>query len=40
MFLFFKAFQPHNVLIFLFSIKTPYPLMLQNTPNAIIIVYC
>ena len=41
MFLFFETFQPHNVLIlFLFSIKTSYPLMVKNTPNKIIIVYC
>ena len=31
----------YNVLIlFLFSIKTSYPLMVKNTPNGIIIVYC
>ena len=41
MFLFFEAFQPHNVVIlFWFSIKTSYPLMVKNTPNEIIIVYC
>ena len=41
MFLFFEAFQPHNVLIlFLFSIKTYYPLMVKNTSNEIIIVHC
>ena len=41
MFLFFEAFQPHNVLIlFLFFIKTSKPLMVKNTPNEIIIVYC
>ena len=40
MFLFFEAFQPHNVLILLlFSIKTSYPLMVKNIPNEIIIVY-
>ena len=33
--------QPQNVLIlFLFFIKIFYPLMLKNTPNEIIIVYC
>ena len=37
----FEAFQPHNVLVlFLFSIKTSHPLMVKNTPNEIIIVYC
>ena len=40
MLLFFEAFQPHNVILFLFSIKTSYPLMVKNTPNEIIIVYC
>ena len=41
MFLFFEALQSHNVLIlFLFSNKTSYPLMVKNTPNEIIIVYC
>ena len=39
MFLFFEAFQPHNALtLFLFSIKTSYPLIVKNTPNEIIIV--
>ena len=32
---FFEAFQ---LIMFLFSIKTSYPLMVKNTPN--IIVYC
>ena len=41
MFLFFEAFQPHNGLIlFLFFIKTSYPLKVKNTPNEIAIVYC
>ena len=41
MFLFFEAFQPHNVLIlFLLSTESFYPLMVKNTPNEIIIVYC
>ena len=41
MFLFFEAFQRHNFLpLFLFSIKISYPLMVKNTPNEIIIVYC
>ena len=41
MFLLYEAFQPPNALIlFLFSIKTSYPLMVKNTPNEIIIVYC
>ena len=40
MFLFFEAFQPHNVVIFfLFSIKTSYPLMLKSTLNEIVIFY-
>ena len=40
-FLFLEAFQPHSVLIFfLCSIKNSYPLMVKNTPNEIIIVYC
>ena len=41
MFLLFEAFQPHNVLtLFLFSIKPSNPLMVRNTPDEIIIVYC
>ena len=41
MFLFFEAFQAHNVVILLlFSIKTAYPLMGKNIPDEIIIVYC
>ena len=41
MFLFFEAFQPHNGLIlFLFFIKTSFPLKAKNTPNEIAIVYC
>ena len=41
MFLFFEALQSHNVLfLFLFSNKTSYPLMVKNTLNEIIIVYC
>ena len=41
MILFFEAFQPHNVLnLFLLSTKSFYPLIVKNTPNEIIIVYC
>ena len=41
MFLYFEAFQAHNVFVLsLFSIKTSYPLMVKNTPNEILIVYC
>ena len=43
MFLSFEAFQPHNVLIlilFYFLLKLLTPLMVKNTPNEIIIVYC
>ena len=40
MFLFFEAFMSHNVLLFLFSIKISYPLMVKNTSNEIIFVYC
>ena len=41
MFLFFEAFQSHNVFIlFLFAIKTSDQLMVKNTPNEIIIIVC
>ena len=40
MFLFFKAFQPHNVLtLSWFFTKTSDPLMMKNTPNEIV-DYC